>query len=45
MKLLTYFASMYVIEEKLDIAKVDVKHLRKVHMKHKIMFNRVFQAS
>ena len=42
---MTSFANMYVIEEKLDIAKVDVKHLRKVHMNHKIRFNRVFQAS
>ena len=44
-KLLTSFANMYVIEEKLDIPKVDVKHLRKAQMNGKIRFNRVFQAS
>ena len=43
--MLTSFANMYVIEEKLDIAKVDVKHLRKAQMNGKIRFNRVFQAS
>ena len=44
-KMLTSFANMYVIEEKLDIPKVDVKHLRKAQMNGKIRFNRVFQAS
>ena len=43
--MLTSFANMYVIEEKLDIAKVDVKHLRKAQMNSKIRFSPVLQAS
>ena len=42
---MTSFANMYVIEEKLDIAMVDVKHLGKAQMNGKIRFNPVLQAS